>query len=85
MGYLFGKIKKKTQTWRLGDMYTGIMIIFTSDIYRGEKIDTKVEIENTRDSKQVLCWIKGEEIDEFKIRHSVFDIKLLSLSITLPI
>jgi len=38
----------------------GVKVLFTSDVYRGQKLDTAVKLES-----HVLCFIAGDQIDNF--------------------
>ena len=36
----------------------------TSDVVKGEKLDTRVEI-SANGEWETLCWVSGEQVDEF--------------------
>ena len=50
-------ITKRTTTMHLNQ---DIEVVYTSDVYDGVKLDTRVEI-----SGKTLCWIVGLNISEF--------------------
>lgn len=49
-------MKKITNKYKIGYLYAEII----SDIDQGKKLDSKIMINN-----DVLCWISGDQIDEF--------------------
>lgn len=55
---------KRFKSTTIGTGNTKIGLCFTSHVYEGKALDTKVEV--GLKEANTLCWISGENIDKFE-------------------